>query len=257
MSTLLLNGETVSYSLHGPAGAPVLLFANSLGTDYSLWDYQASRLLSQYRVLRYDARGHGGSSVSTTFVTLAQLGGDVIGLLDALEVEQVHFCGISMGGMIGLWLAIHAGERLNTLVVANSAARIGTAEGWRTRAELTATGMDAIADGAASRWFTADFIARSPELVQRYVEGLRKCSPAGYASGCQALAEADLRDAISTIKTPTLIIAGSHDPVTTVDDALFMQSNIPDAVLEQLDASHLSNLEAPVEFTHLLQEFLR
>lgn len=249
----------MSYSLEGPSDAPVLMFSNSLGTTMSLWESQARSLRSRYRILRYDTRGHDESpgADANSPLTLAQLGQDVIDLLDQLKLDKVNFCGISMGGIIGLWLAIHAGDRLQRLIVANSAARIGSAEGWRSRAEqVLGNGMDAVADGAAGRWFTPDFITRAPVLVDAMVSDLRQCSPRGYAACCTALAEADLRQQLNRIEAPTLIVAGRHDPVTTPADAQFLQQQIGGAEYLELAASHLSNVEAGAEFTAGLQQFL-
>ena len=247
----------MSYTLEGPPGAPVLMFSNSLGTTMSLWESQARSLRTRFRILRYDTRGHGESSGAVNVLTLAQLGQDVIDLLDQLKLDKVSFCGISMGGIIGLWLGIHAGDRLQCLVVANSAAKIGSEEGWRSRAaQVAGNGMDGVADGAAGRWFTPEFIARAPVLVDAMVSDLRHCAPRGYAACCTALADADLREQVSRIEAPTLIVAGRHDPVTTVADARFLQNRIAGANYLELDASHLSNVEAADAFTAGLATFL-
>ena len=223
----------------------------------AMWDHQMEVLRQRYRILRYDTRGHGRSLASPAPYTLQMLGQDVLHLLDALKIDKFHFCGISMGGLTGLWLAIHAGARLQKLVIADSAARIGTADGWRARAQLVRdSGMAAVADGAAGRWFTPAFIAHAPGLVQQYVASLRTCSPAGYAACCLALADADLRSEIAAIKTQTLLIAGVHDPVTTTTDARFMQDAIGGAQYAELNASHLSNIEASADFNKLLLQFL-
>lgn len=252
------QAASMSYTLEGPSDAPVLMFSNSLGTTMSLWENQARALLPHYRILRYDTRGHGESPGASNGLTLARLGQDVVDLLDQLQLDKVSFCGISMGGIIGLWLGIHARDRLQQLVVANSAARIGTAEGWRSRAaQVAEQGMNGVADGAAGRWFTPEFISRAPVLVDAMVSDLRHCSPQGYAACCTALADADLREQVSRIEAPTLIVAGRHDPVTTVADARFLQDKIAGADYLELAASHLSNVEASDAFTAGLVNFLR
>ncbi|MGB7193034.1 MAG: 3-oxoadipate enol-lactonase [Collimonas pratensis] len=257
MPILTLAGEDFFYSLDGPPAAPILVLSNSLGTTMAMWDHQMEVLRQRYRILRYDTRGHSRSLASPAPYTLQMLGQDVLHLLDALKIDKFHFCGISMGGLTGLWLAIHAGARLQKLVIADSAARIGTADGWRARAQLVRdSGMAAVADGAAGRWFTPAFIAHAPSLVQQYVASLRTCSPAGYAACCLALADADLRGEIAAIKTQTLLIAGVHDPVTTTTDARFMQDAIGGAQYAELNASHLSNIEASADFNKLLLQFL-
>ncbi|WP_034300500.1 3-oxoadipate enol-lactonase [Herbaspirillum sp. RV1423] len=250
------------YTLEGPEDAPVLALSNSLGTSLSMWEAQAAALRGRFRVLRYDTRGHGASSAvaglsKDSAFTLAQLGQDVLDLLDRLDIERAHFCGISMGGITGLWLGVHAGHRLLSLTVANSAARIGTAEGWNMRADLvTNDGMAGVAAGAAGRWFTAGFVERSAALINAMSGELAASSANGYAACCRALAAADLRDKVASIKVPTLVIAGSHDPVTTVADAQFMCRRIPGAAYAALPASHLSNIEAPQAFTGVLAEFI-
>ena len=256
MQILHPGPDQIAYTLQGPPGAAVLMFSNSLGTTMHMWQAQAEALSRRYRVLCYDTRGHGASG-GAGICTLDQLGGDVLRLLDALGIKRVSFCGISMGGLTGLWLAVHARERLQLLTVANSAANIGTPQGWTERArQVAAHGMDMVADGAAARWFTPGFRAQAPGLVAGYVEGLRRCAPAGYAGCCAALAQADLRPALRCIDTPTLLMAGLRDEVTTVADADFLRDQIPDAAGVTLDAAHLSNIEAASRFTQCLQDFM-
>jgi 3-oxoadipate enol-lactonase len=250
------GARQLAYTLDGPAGAPVVMFSNSLGTRLSSWHAQAAALARHRRVLRYDTRGHGTSSTAPG-TTLEQLGGDVLRLLDALAIDTVDFCGISMGGLTGLWLGIHAGHRLRRLVVANSAARIGTAEGWTARAEqVSVNGMDPVADGAPGRWFTPDFCTRAPAAVDGLIDGLRACDPRGYAACCRALAAADLRAEVGAIAVPTLLVAGRADPVTTVEDARWLQDRIAGSSYVELDAAHLSNVEAEATFNLHLERFL-
>lgn len=259
-STINTSGGAFRVYFDGPAAAPVLVLSNSLGTTLEMWDAQAERFAKTHRVLRYDTRGHGGSVVSSGPYSLDQLGGDVLALLDALQIERASFCGISMGGFTGLWLGVNAPQRLNHLVVANSAAKIGTADGWISRAALVrekgAVAMAELAASSPSRWFTETFNAQSPDVVRRAQRWIAQGAPEGYAACCEALAQADLRNAISRITVPTLLIAGSFDPVTTVADAQAMQAAIAGADLVQVPASHLSNLEAPTEFDDALAAFL-
>ncbi|MBP3980135.1 3-oxoadipate enol-lactonase [Acidovorax sp. JG5] len=258
--TIDTPGGRFRVRLDGRADAPVLVFSNSLGTTLEMWDTQAQHFAQTHRVLRYDTRGHGGSVVSPGPYSFEQLGGDVVALLDALNIAKASFCGISMGGLTGLWLGVHAGERLNHLVVCNSAAKIGTAEGWQTRAALVRDkGTAAMAELAASspgRWFTEPFIAAQPALVATAQGWIADIAPEGYAACCDALAQADLRGAMAAIRVPTLLIAGASDPVTTVADAQAMQRAIGGARLAEVPASHLSNLEAPVAFDDALAAFL-
>ena len=253
-----VNGIRVHYRFDGPETAPVLVLSNSLGTTLDMWGAQIPAFSQHFRVLRYDTRGHGGTEVSPGPYRIDQLGNDVIGLLDALSLDRVHFCGISMGGLIGQWLGVHAPHRLNRLVVSNTAARIGTAEGWQARAKLVREqGMAEVAAGALGRWFTEDFAKRAPEQIDPPLSQLRQSPPAGYAACCDALAVADLRDEIARIPVPVLAVTGSADPVTSPADACFIAERVPGAQWAELPASHLSNIEAADAFNHAILAFLQ
>lgn len=253
-----INGLSLNYHTDGDPARPCLVLSNSLGTDLRMWDAQAAALDKDYYVLRYDTRGHGRTSRGGGAASIGQLGSDVIGLLDHLGIERAHFCGISMGGLTGQWLAIHAPQRLRSLVLANTAARIGNAEGWTTRAAaVRRDGMDGVADGAAGRWFTEAFIQRQPSVVRHMIEQLRQQDAQGYADCCEALAHCDLREQAKTIRHRTLVIAGAHDPVTTVADAQWLAGQMAQARVEVLPASHLSNVEAYEAFTESLRRFLQ
>jgi 3-oxoadipate enol-lactonase len=257
MPYLDAEGARLHYRTDGSAGAPCVVLSNSLGTDLSMWDAQAAALASEYFVLRYDTRGHGQSSPGDAPIDIGQLGRDVLALLNHLGIERAACCGISMGGVTGQWLGIHAPQRLTHLVLANTAARVGTTEGWTARArQVRQDGMAAIADSAAARWFSGAFIEREPATVSRMVARLREQGPAGYAACCEALAHADLRQQVAGIAVPTLVVAGEFDPVTTVTDGEFLRQAIPGARLEQVPASHISNVEASAQFTALLLAFL-
>lgn len=257
MPLLNIGDAEIHYRLEGPAGAPVLVLSNSLGTDLTMWAPQMPALSQAFRVLRYDTRGHGQSSVPPGPYTLARLGQDVVALLDGLDIQRAHFCGISMGGLIGQWLGLHAPERLGKLAVASTAARVGSESAWRERAAVVRSlGMDPVAAGTPGRWFTPAFVAAQPAVVSQMVHGLRASPPEGYAACCDALAEADLRQAIAAIPVPTLAIAGRLDPVTTPLDADFIASQVAGARRVDLEASHISNVEQPEAFTAALLDFL-
>ncbi|TCP09398.1 3-oxoadipate enol-lactonase [Crenobacter luteus] len=257
MPYLEFEHERFNYRIDGPAGAPVLVLSNSLGTTLDMWQPQRDAFARHFRVLRYDTRGHGGSSVGAVPYTIEQLGRDVVNLLDALDIESAHFCGISMGGLTGQWLGVNAPNRLDKLVLCNTAARIGTAEAWNGRAALVRDkGMREVADGAAGRWFTRDYIAAEPVVVGGLIDQLRDSPPAGYAACCEALAVADLSEDIARIPVPTLVVAGTFDPVTTPADADFIAERVSGARRADLPASHLSNVEAAAAFNRAVLDFL-
>jgi 3-oxoadipate enol-lactonase len=251
------NGARLNYRFDGPADAPVLVFSNSLGTNLSMWDPQISTLAAKFRVLRYDTRGHGQSSVTAGPYSITQLGRDVVGLLDDLGIERAYFCGLSMGGVIGMWLGVYAADRINRLVLCNTAAKIGVAESWNTRIEMVRTkGMGPVAETQAQRWFTPAFIARAPDVIAATRQMIASTSPEGYAANCGAIRDMDQRETISRIRARTLVIGGLHDPVISAADLRYLVDTIPEARLVELDASHLSNVEASVEFTKALLNFL-
>ena len=260
MPTVRLADGDLYYSLEGPAGAPVLLLSNSLGTDLGMWDTQIPALTAHFRVLRYDTRGHGASLVTPGPYAIGQLGADVLALLDALDLPRVHFCGLSMGGLIGQWLGIHAGERIGRLVLCNTAAKIASDEVWNTRIDTVLKGgeqaMRDLRDASVARWFTAGFAEREPAQVEHIVAMLAATSPQGYAANCAAVRDADFREQLGLVQAPTLIVAGSHDAVTTPDNARFMQARIADAQLVEFAAAHLSNVEAGDAFSLRLVDFL-
>jgi 3-oxoadipate enol-lactonase len=243
------------YELTGGQG-PVLIFSNSLGTDFSMWDPQMAELAQHFRILRYDTRGHGQSSVTAGDYTIEQLGRDVLGLLDTLKVERVHFCGLSMGGAIGIWMGIHAPNRLDRLVLSNTAARIGTKELWNARIEkVRKEGMKPVAAAVIERWFTPEFRASSPDQVVTAQRMIENTPPAGYSACCAAVRDVDLRDAVAKIKTPTLIIYGGKDPVTLAADVEFLAERIQGAAKVELNAAHLSNVEQASAFTEAVSNF--
>lgn len=247
----------LDYQLDGPEGAPVIVLSNSLGTTRDMWQPQLAALTRQFRVLRYDTHGHGKTSKSGK-VTLAQLGEDVIALLDQLNIAKAWFCGISMGGLTGLWLGRFAPERFYGIAVANTAARIGDQAGWLSRARaVRQEGMDVVAAGAADRWFSERFRQRAPEVVEALCHQLTHSNAEGYAECCEALAGADLRGEVGQISVPTLIITGESDPVTTVADANFLRQQIPASQVVVVAASHLSNIESSAEFTAALLGFFQ
>ena len=245
------------YALSGPAGAPVLVLSNSLGTNFSMWDPELPAFEKHLRVLRYDTRGHGQSSVTPGPYRIEQLGRDVLHILDRLSLERVHFCGLSLGGMTGMWLGINAPERLHKLILCNTTARIGSAETWNARIEaVRKSGMKSIAPAVIERWFTPAFRAAAPETIAQTQRMIETSPPEGYAACCAAIRDMDQREAISSIIAPTLVISGAQDPATPPADGQFLASKIRGARYVELPAAHLSNVEAAAQFSSEVLRFL-
>lgn len=252
------DGALIWYTVDGRDEAPTVLLLHSLGTTHELWDDQMPALRDAYRVIRYDMRGHGRSTAPPGGFTIEQLGTDALAVLDATRVRSASVCGISIGGVTSIWLGEHAPDRVDRLVLANTAARIGTSGSWSARIdEVRADGIDVAADQAMSRWFSSDFREGHPDIVERFREMARSCALESYLGACCALRDADLRRDLHRITAPTLVIAGRVDPSTTVADGEYLRDNIPRARLEVLEAAHLSNVERPQEFSGLLTDFLK
>ena len=241
----------------GPADAPVLLLSNSLGTALEMWDPQMPAFAERFRVLRYDMRGHGRSAVPPGPYSIADLGRDVLALLDANRIDRVRFCGLSMGGMTGMWLGCNAPERLEKLVLCNTSAQLGTPEHWNIRISLVQNeGMKGVAEGVIERWFTPEFRKREPQAVDKVRRMLLETPPAGYAACCAAIRDQDQREAICAVPVPTLVVAGARDPATPPEHSRIIASKIPGARVVELEAAHLSNIEARDRFTASVLEFL-
>lgn len=249
-----LDGCDIAYRFDGPDHAPVVMLSNSLGTEMAMWDAQMPVWARDFRVLRYDLRGHGRSSVPAGAYSMDRLGLDAVDVMDALGLHRVHFCGLSLGGMVGLWLSIRHPERLQRLVLANTSAFMGPVANWQARIEnVLANGMAPLAEASVSRWFTAQFLNSSPYAVEAVRAMLLATAPAGYAGSCAAIRDMDMRSTASLNAIPTLVIAGTHDPATSVGDARFIVSAAKVARLEELPAAHLSNVECPTAFGQLVQ----
>jgi 3-oxoadipate enol-lactonase len=257
MPELAIGAAHISYEIDGPADAPVLLLSHSLGTTRDLWQPQLAAFASVYRVVRYDTRGHGQSCVPRGEYALDHLGRDAIAVLDAVGASRAHVVGLSLGGLTAMWLGVHAPDRVDRLVLANTAARIGTPERWDERmAQARAEGMPAIAAAVVGRWFSDGFRARHPETCAHYQRMVASCSAQGYAGCCAVLRDADLRDDIRRITAPTLIIAGEWDVATPLADADLMRTRISRSTLVTLPAAHLSSAEQPAAFTDAVLDFL-
>jgi 3-oxoadipate enol-lactonase len=253
-----LTDGRLQYEITGTPDAPVLVFSNSLGATLSMWDSQAPVFQKQFRVLRYDTRGHGQSTVTPGPYTIEQLGRDVLALLDELELDRTNFCGLSMGGQTGMWFALNAAARLDKLILSNTAAKIGTPEVWNTRIDAVRKGgMKSISTAVMERWFSSDFRSSSPDLIAAIKQLFERTNPEGYAANCAAIRDFDARETIAAIPTPTLVISGAHDAATTPADGRFLADQIGGARYVELNAAHLSNIEAPDRFNAELNAFLQ
>ncbi len=253
------NGNvSVHYERSGVQGGPALVLSSSLGTTAELWKPQLPEFEQNYDVIRYDMRGHGASSVPPGPYSVEQLSRDVLGLIDELHLADVTFCGLSIGGAIGQWLAIHAPEGFRTFILCNTAAKIGTLKNWKMRiATVQEQGMNTVADRILQGWFTSPYREANPETVDRMRAMLTQCDPAGYVSTCAAVRDVDLRDAVYQIRKPVCILAGKHDLSTTIEDAQFLHRAIEGSKLVELPAAHISNRVASTHFTAALLFFLK
>jgi 3-oxoadipate enol-lactonase len=236
----------VSYETAGPDDAAPLVLSNSLGSTTAMWEPQVTALAERLRVVRYDHRGHGGSPVPPAPYELADLGADAVRLLDRLGLERVHWCGLSLGGMVGMWMAINAPERIDRLVLCCTSARLGPPEMWAQRAAtVRAEGVGAIADAGLERWLTEDFRAHEPAATAKVRAMLAATPDEGYAACCGAIEHMDMIGELGAIRAPTLVIAGRHDPATPPEHAERIVDGIPGARLELVDAAHLATIEQP------------
>jgi 3-oxoadipate enol-lactonase/4-carboxymuconolactone decarboxylase len=253
-----LDGIRCYYRLEGTGTYPVLVLSHSLGLDHSMWDVQMPDLMARFRVLRYDLRGHGATDAPPGDYTIERLGRDALALLDCLNLQRVAWCGVSLGGMVGQWLAVHAADRLSTLVLANTSPRIADPAGMETRRKtVLANGMSAIVATVMSRFFTRALIEANPPHVASARETLRATNPVGYAGCCAALRDFDGTAVLGRIRTATLVINGDADESMPWDDhAAVLGRQIPNATVVRLATAHLANLGLPHTFARTMLEFL-
>lgn len=251
------DGVRIAWTEAGDPARPAVLLSNSLGTNWGMWDDTLPDLTARFHVIRYDTRGHGRSQAPTGDYDIARLGADAVSVLDAAGVARAHVAGVSMGGMTGQWLGVHAPRRVDRLVLANTAAVMGPSSAWQARmATVRGSGMAAITDAVLERWFTPAFRADHPERVGDVRDMLLATSPAGYAGCCAAIRDMDQRGDIGAIVAPTLVIGGLLDPATPPETAEELARLIPGARLNMLAAAHLSNIEQREAFGRLLVGFL-
>jgi 3-oxoadipate enol-lactonase len=243
----------LAFQASGPADAPVVVLGGSLGTTGAMWAPQVAALRDEFRVVAFDHRGHGGSVPPPGPYAIEDLGQDVLALLDQLGVERVHYAGLSLGGMVGMWLAAHAPDRVDRLALLCTAAHLPPASGWQQRAAtVRGNGMGAIADAVVARWFTPGF---RPDVVAAFTEMLVTIDAEGYAGCCEAIAGMDLRPVLGSITAPTLVIAGADDPATPASFAATIVDGLPSAELVVVsDAAHLASVEQADAVSALLHK---
>lgn len=255
-----VNGTSLHYRFDGPESGPVVLLGNSLATDLTMWDPQVPALTGAgYRVLRYDRRGHGQSAAPPGPYTLEQLAGDVVGLLDALGLPCVHFCGLSIGGMVGQILGAEHAQRFHSLTLCDTSPHMGNPESWDARmANVRAGGMQAELEPTLQRWFTPEGIQRLPQVIEQVTRMILSTSVEGYCGCGAAIQQLDNRARLPRIALPTLVLVGREDHGTPVEPNRFIHEQVAGSRFTILDnAAHLSNMEQPEAFNAALLEHLR
>lgn len=251
------DGCPIAYRFDGPDDAPVLMLSNSLGTTMAMWEPQLEAFARNFRVLRYDSRGHGSSGAPVGAYSLDRLGRDVLELLDALRIDVMDFCGLSLGGMVGQWLAIREPARVKRIILANTSSFMGPPSAWDTRISgVLEGGMASLADASVARWFTDAFLVEDKEATGSVRAMLLGTSPRGYAGCCAAIRDMDLRRMVQLVECPALVIGGTLDPATPPPHGEMLMKSIPGAELIMLNAAHLSNIEQAAAFREACLRFL-
>jgi len=257
---VMVNGIHMNFEISGKEGAPVVVLSHSLGSDMAMWNPQTGPLKPIYRILRYDTRGHGGSDAPKGAYTLDQLGEDALGLLDSLSLEAVHWVGLSMGGMIGQYMALNHADRLRSLALCDTAATIPPEAQpvWEERLHLVRkAGMQALVDATLERWFTSPYLSQDPPEVKLIRKHFLATPVSGYIGCSEAIRGLHYLERLSEIRLPTLIMVGEEDQGTPVAASRAMHERIPDSRLVVLPSSaHLSNIEQADAFNEALMDFL-
>ena len=257
MPEINADGCRIHVEVEGPEQAPVLMLSNSLGTNLHMWDDQVAAFARHFRLVRYDRRGHGQSDVPKAPYSMERLGRDVLAILDGLGIAKANWCGLSIGGMVGMWLGANAPGRFDKIILSNTSAYYSDKTTWDARIKLVREkGLAAVVDGTMERWFTKGFRERAPQAIARMKEMMLKTPLEGYIGCGEAVRDMDHREIIRTITAPTLVIAGRHDPATTVEAGGFLRDRIPGAKLAVLEAAHIANVEQPQAYTDTLLGFL-
>jgi 3-oxoadipate enol-lactonase len=257
MPTVQSNGCPIHYEIEGDEKKPVLMFCNSLGTTLHMWDGQMPEVTKHFRVLRYDRRGHGKSGVPAGPYNMEMLGRDALAVLDAAKIEKTNWCGLSMGGMVGMWMGAKAPDRVNKLILSNTSSYIENKQMWTDRIALVKEkGLGAILQGTLERWFTKEFRDREPQKVKLIGDMFMATNPEGFTGCGAAVRDMDHREILKSIKAPTMVIAGKQDLGTTVEMGEFVRKNIPGASMTLFDAAHIANVESEHDYTDAVIGFL-
>jgi 3-oxoadipate enol-lactonase len=252
------DGCTIHVEAEGPENAPVLMMSNSLGTDLHMWDEQVAPFTRHFRLVRYDRRGHGKSSVPKGPYSMERLGRDVVGVLDGLGIAKINWCGLSMGGMVGMWLGANAASRIDKLILSNTSSYFPDKTLWDGRIKLVRDkGLAAIVDANMERWFTEGFRERAPAAMAKMRKMFLATNIEGYVGCGEAIRDMDHRPLLPKITAPTLVIAGRHDPATTLEAGEYIKQHVPGATIAVLEAAHISNLEQPQAYADTVLGFLR
>ena len=250
------DGCPIHVVIDGKESGPTVVLSNSLGTTHKMWEPQLAALADHFRVVRYDRRGHGKSGTAGPY-SFERFGRDVLAILDALNIRKAHWCGLSMGGMVGQWLGANAPERFGKLILANTSCYYAEPTKWLERIDAVKKGgIAAVADAVIAGWLTQDFREREPDITARMKAMLLASPVEGYLACCEALSTLDQREMLAKIKSPTLVIAGRHDMATPISAGELIRSNIPGASMTIIDAAHISNVEQPHAFTDAVVGFL-
>jgi 3-oxoadipate enol-lactonase len=257
MPDIRSDGCTIHVEVDGPQDAPVLMLSNSLGTNLHMWDQQVAPLTKHFRLVRYDRRGHGKSSVPPGPYAMEQFGRDVLAVLDALGIARIDWCGLSMGGMVGMWLGANAPQRIGKLILSNTSSYFSDKAVWNGRIKLVREkGLAAVVDATMERWFTKDFRDRSPEKITPIRNMFLATNVDGYIACGEAIRDMDLRPLLAKITVPTLVIAGRHDGGTPPEAGEFIAQHVPKARLAMLETAHIANIEQPEIYADTVLEFL-
>jgi len=257
MPTIQSDGCPINVVIEGPQDAPVLMLSNSLGTTHAMWEPQLDAFRQHFRLVRFDRRGHGGSGVPKGPYTMEGLARDALAVLDGLGLKKVNWCGLSMGGMEGMWLGANAPERFERMVLCNTSAHFPDRKIWDDRLRFARqNGLPAMVGANMERWFTKGFRERDPKTIAWITEMFLTTPLEGYVGCGEAVRDMDHRAILPNINVPTLVIAGRHDPATTLQAGEYLRDHIPGVAFTVLEAAHMSNVEQPAAFSHAVLEFL-